>query len=115
MDGAAFGAEMETIMQYILNVDKDVELYAPESFEYLLLLSDIFESKELEQELTETYNYADSKKYFSWEQYYTALIMEITKETEKQYSKSKLNAYYLSERNIKRIVEKLPDNIKNSP
>lgn len=113
VDGAAFGAEMEVIMQYITKVDEMVELYAPESFEYILLLSDIFRSKALEHELGETYNYADSEKYFSWEQYYTALIMKITEGTEKQYNKSKLNSYYLSERNVHRIAEQLPVNIIN--
>lgn len=112
VDGAAFGAEMETIMKYIMNVDKNVALYAPESFEYILLQSDIFVSNELKKKLTETYDYADSEQYFSWEQYYTALIMEETKNTEKQYHKSKLNSYYLSEKNKKRIVEQLPERIR---
>ena len=111
VDGAAYGSEMETTMQYITNVDEQVELYAPESFEYILLLSDIFKTKSLELELGETYNYADSEKYFSWEQYYTSLITQMTDGTEKQYSKSKLNPYYLSEKNVQRIVEQLPENI----
>lgn len=103
---------MESIMKYIMNVDEKAELYAPESFEYILLQSDIFVSNQLKKKLTETYNYADSEKYFSWEQYYTALIVEETKDTEKQYSKSKLNPYYLSEKNRKRIIDRLPDCIK---
>lgn len=111
VDGAAFGSEMEMIMQYINNVDEMVELYAPESFEYILLLSDIFKSKVLKDELEETYNYADSEKYFSWEQYYTALITQITQGTELQYSKSKLNSYYLSEKNLQKIADQLPYNI----
>lgn len=111
VDGAAFGSEMEMVMQYIKNVDEMVEMYAPESFEYILLMSDIFKSKILEYELEETYNYADSEKYFSWEQYYTALITQITEGTELQYNKSKLNAYYLSERNLQKIAEQLPGNI----
>lgn len=111
VDGAAFGAEMETIMKYIMNVDKNVALYAPESFEYILLQSDIFASNSLKKKLEETYNYADSEQYFSWEQYYTALIIEETKGTEKQYHKSKLNPYYLSEKNKKRIVEQMPEEI----
>ena len=111
VDGAAFGSEMEMVMQYIANVDEMVEVYAPESFEYILLLSDIFKSKILEDELEETYNYVDSEKYFSWEQYYTALITQITEGTELQYNKSKLNAYYLSERNLQKIAEQLPNNI----
>ncbi|MBQ6995691.1 MAG: translation initiation factor 2 [Lachnospiraceae bacterium] len=111
VDGAAFGSEMEMVMQYINNVDEMVELYAPESFEYILLLSDIFKSKVLKDELEETYNYADSEKYFSWEQYYTALITQITQGTELQYSKSKLNSYYLSEKNLQKIADQLPYNI----
>ena len=111
VDGAAFGSEMEMVMQYINNVDEMVELYAPKSFEYILLLSDIFKSKVLKDELEETYNYADSEKYFSWEQYYTALITQITQGTELQYSKSKLNSYYLSEKNLQKIADQLPYNI----
>ena len=111
VDGAAFGSEMEMVMQYINNVDEMVELYAPESFEYILLLSDIFKSKVLKDELEETYNYADSEKYFSWEQYYMALITQITQGTELQYSKSKLNSYYLSEKNLQKIADQLPYNI----
>ena len=76
-----------------------------------MLLSDIFKSKILEYELEETYNYADSEKYFSWEQYYTALITQMTEGTELQYNKSKLNPYYLSERNLQKIGEQLPDSI----
>ncbi|MCI7792125.1 MAG: translation initiation factor 2 [Lachnospiraceae bacterium] len=111
VDGAAFGSEIEIIMIYIINVDNDIKIYAPESFEYLLLLSEIFDSKKLQHKLTESYDFIDSEKYFSWEQYYTALIMEETRGTEKQYSKSNLNPYYLSERNIKYVLEKIPDNI----
>lgn len=111
VDGAAFGSEIEIIMKYIINVDNDIKIYAPESFEYLLLLSEIFDSKKLQHKLTESYDFIDSEKYFSWEQYYTALIMEETRGTEKQYSKSNLNPYYLSERNIKYVLEKIPDNI----
>lgn len=105
------GKYMGLKTQYINNVDEMVELYAPESFEYILLLSDIFKSKVLKDELEETYNYADSEKYFSWEQYYMALITQITQGTELQYSKSKLNSYYLSEKNLQKIADQLPYNI----
>lgn len=111
VDGAAFGSEIERIMQYITNVDEMVEVYAPESFEFILLLSDVFKSKRIKHELEETYNYADSEKYLSWEQYYTALITQITEGTEMQYNKSKLSSYYLSERNLQKIAEQLPGSI----
>ena len=38
-------------------------------FEYLLLKADILDIPKTV--LEETYNYADSKKYMSWEEYYT--------------------------------------------
>ena len=113
VDGAAFGAEMEEVMQYILNVNQNVELYAPESFEYLLLQSDIFCSKAIQEKLEKTYNYAASEKYFSWEQFYTALLIEETVGTKMQYKKEKINQYYLSDINIRRIMEKLPECLTN--
>lgn len=112
VDGAAFGAEMETIMQYIQYYDDRIKLYAPESFEYLILLSDIFSSGEVKKCLNETYRYADSKVFFSWERFYTKLLMEETKNTEKRYNKMHLNEYYLSEKNCASILEAVPDNIK---
>lgn len=112
VDGAAFGSEMEMIMQYIRYYDERIKLYAPESFEYLILYSDIFPSKEVKKRLKETYQYADSKEYFSWERYYTKLLMEETKDTEKRYQKSHLNEYYLSDKNCVFILGVVPENIK---
>ncbi|MDD6065750.1 MAG: translation initiation factor 2 [Firmicutes bacterium] len=113
VDGAAFGAEMEEVMQYIFNVDEKVELYAPESFEYMLLQSDIFTSKLIREKLEKTHDYAASETYFSWEQFYTQLIMDETAGTEMQYRKEKLNPYYLSDINKRRIMEKLPACLKS--
>ena len=45
----------------------------------------------------------------SWEQFYTDLITEVTKDTEMQYNKKKLNLYYLSERNKRIILEQVPE------
>ena len=44
VDGAAFGAEIEEVLQYIKFGNPEVEIYAPESFEYLLLSGDLFPS-----------------------------------------------------------------------
>ena len=75
VDGAAFGPEMNRIMNYI-NYKKNIKLYAPESFEWILL-------------------YVESQRYFSWEQYYTELLLEISHDSYLRYSKSKLNEAYL--------------------
>ncbi len=112
VDGAAFGAEMEMIMKYICYNDTKVKIYAPESFEYLILRSNIFNTEKIRNCINETYFYADSKQYFSWERYYTALLIEETKDTKKRYQKSQLNHYYLSEKNCSLIMDNVPENIK---
>lgn len=101
-DGAAFGPEMENMMEY-LNLHDNVSLYVPESFEWLLLRSGIVEvASDL---LEKTYDYADSNLYMSWEQYYTALLRQLTRDTILTYSKEKLNPVYLSDKNKKRILD----------
>lgn len=44
VDGAAFGAELEEMIQYIKYRNQNVEIYAPESFEYILLTSGLSEN-----------------------------------------------------------------------
>ena len=57
------------------------------------------------KQLDETYNYADSKEYGSWEQYYTDLLIELTRNTPAAYTKSNLNEFYLGDNSIKAIKE----------
>ena len=111
VDGAAFGAEMEEVMTYINLIDANTKLFAPESFEYLLLNSDLFPGKEIGEILENTQDYADSREYMSWEQFYTKLIVDLTEGTKMQYTKSKLNDYYLSERNMEIVKRELPKQV----
>lgn len=101
VDGAAFGPEMEDIVNYIRTTKKTV-LYTPESFEWLILKSEILDV--MKDKLMNTYDYADSETYFSWERFYTGLLREITNKTQYQYNKDMLNEAYLSDRNIKLIL-----------
>jgi len=101
VDGAAFGPEMEDIINYI-RVNKNIALYTPESFEFLILKSGILNV--VKDKLVNTYDYADSEIYFSWERFYTDLLREITDKTRYKYNKDKLNVAYLSDRNIKMIL-----------
>jgi len=112
VDGAAFGAELEEVLQYIRFGNPEVEIFAPESFEYLLLSGGLFPSAEIKEKCKNTADHADSVRYMSWEQFYTELITEATKDTEMQYSKKKLNLYYLSERNKKIIMEQVPEQLR---
>ena len=101
VDGAAFGPEMEAVVNYIKTTN-NIVLYTPESFEWLILKSGILDVEM--DKLIYTYDYADSEKYFSWERFYTSLIREVTNRTQYQYNKEKINTAYLSDRNMKFIL-----------
>ena len=92
-DGAAIGCEMESLVkEQELSYGK-LTLFLPESFEWLILKSGIFGNS---AGITDTYVYTDSKKYESWEQYFTDLLMKLSeKDVYKKYSKGKLPLYYI--------------------
>ena len=104
VDGAAFGPEMQHVMQYIRDSRNKIVLYAPESFEYLLLRANIIDRT---SEATEkTYELADSREF------YTAYLIEQTRNTIYEYSKKKLKDTYLTAGNFRKIVSQLPEKIK---
>jgi len=76
----------------------------PESFEWLILNSGLISDKDIKIMLEEAENYIDSAEYFSWERFFTKLLMTRTEETYLKYSKSKLNVNYLHEKNKEKIV-----------
>ena len=85
-DGAAFGPEMDRVLQ-LVQTRKNLALYLPESFEWLILSSGILKDAETTQILQTPSNYIDSKKYFSWERYFTELLTEKTSRTYLNYTK----------------------------
>lgn len=93
-DGAAFGSEMDKIMK-LMKEDKNIMLYLPESFEWLILRSGLLRNREVEAALEEPWEYIDSSRYFSWERFFTSLLTEKTKDSYLQYSKRSLNPSYL--------------------
>jgi hypothetical protein len=93
VDGAAFGSEMKEVYEY-LNTVGNVVLYAPESFEWLLLLSNTIPNANVTEILQEPENYIDSKKYASWERFFTALLIDMTKgDPVWSYSKKKYRVF----------------------
>ena len=102
-DGAAIGPEMNRLYKETLK-KKNIHLYLPESFEWLILSSGLISDKDIKTMLEEPENYIDSTEYFSWERFFTKLLMTRTEETYLKYSKSKLNSNYLHEKNKERIV-----------
>ena len=101
-DGAAFASQMNRIARLVKR-NRKIHLYLPESFEWLLLSSGIIHDGKLQDILGDPAEYVDSSEYFSWERFFTALIIEKTKGSYLQYSKGKLNANYLQ----KGIQEKI--------
>lgn len=106
-DGAAFGSQMNRIKK-IYESNKNICLYLPESFEWLLLSAGLFSGSDLNKILNNPSNYIESKDYFSWEQYFTSLLIEISKDHYLKYSKNHLNSNYLKPT----IVEKIKSAIK---
>ena len=105
-DGAAFGAEMERIMK-LVEVRDNLVLYLPESFEWLILKSGIITDKEVLSILEKPQNYIECSAYFSWERFFTALLIEKTKQSYMQYTKHKLNSVYLRKRESQLICEQM--------
>ena len=93
-DGAAFGPEMEEIYQYI-NEYSGVYLFLPESFEWIILSSVLIDGNRIREILQRTGDYVDSSLFFSWEQFFTRILIDETKDTYLHYQKEQLNITYL--------------------
>lgn len=105
-DGAAIGPEMSKLY-HLVKHNKNIKLYLPESFEWLILKSGLFDSREIRNILEHPEDYIESEKYFSWERYFTNLIMNVAKETYMKYNKNKLNPVYLHEKNKDVILKSI--------
>ncbi len=92
-DGAAFASQMNRVA-YLVDRNKKIHLYLPESFEWLLLVSEIIQDGKLRDILENPSEYIESTEYFSWERFFTALLIKKTGGTYLQYSKAKLNDNY---------------------
>lgn len=102
-DGAAFGAEMEKVLSLGKN-KYQIQLFLPESFEWMILKSGVLADKKLVEILESPEKYIDSQIYFSWERFFTQLLVDMTKNTYLQYNKRHLNEVYLHEKNIEKIL-----------
>ena len=105
-DGAAFGPEMDRILP--LRHVKNLALFLPESFEWMVLNSGILHSKKVYEILVSPADHIESEKYFSWERFFTALLTEETKRSYLQYSKKRLNQAYLQSYEKNAIAAQIP-------
>ena len=105
-DGAAIGPEMDRLYKYASNRE-NIYLFFPESFEWLILSSGLIQGKDIHAVLEHPEDYIESRDYFSWERYFSKLLIEKTKDSYLQYSKTKLNEVYLHEKNRDLILKNL--------
>ena len=91
--------------------NSNIKLYLPESFEWIILSSGLLEDKEVKAILEAPENYIESQTYFSWERFFTKLLVDKTEGTYLKYQKSKLNTAYLHEKN-KRIIRNRLENLR---
>lgn len=105
-DGAAIGSEMNELYQLMCH-KPTVKCYLPESFEWLVLKSGIVDGKTLQDILFHPEDFVESHKYFSWERFFTALLIGYTQDTYLQYNKSKLNKAYLHEKTKQAILNSM--------
>lgn len=102
-DGAAFGSEMGELYRYIQK-HPEVSLYLPESFEWLILKSGLIDGNRIVDILQYTEDYLESSDFFSWERFFTKLLISETEGTYLQYSKQKLNEVYLNAKEKEQIL-----------
>ncbi len=105
-DGAAIGPEMDILYKMAME-NTNIKLYLPEAFEWIILKSGLLEDKEVKNMLEAPENYIDSQEYFSWERFFTKVLVDKTEGTYLKYQKGKLNPAYLHEKNKKIIMQML--------
>jgi len=105
VDGAAFGQQMERVLS--LRQIRNIILYLPESFEWIILKSGVVSN--VQHILESPADYIESAQYYSWERFFTKLLTENTQGTYFKYSKSKLNASYLQANETAKIMRVMPE------
>jgi len=103
-DGAAFGSEIDRIIK-LQSVNKNIKLFLPESFEWLILSANILKDNNVKTIVDNPSEYIESKEYMSWERFFTQLLIDVSKGTYLQYSKNHINESYLSESILNKILQ----------
>ena len=88
-------------------IHRNIKLYLPESFEWIILNAGLIEGKDISEILAQPEKFIESQEYFSWERYFTKLLIEQTEGTYLKYKKSRLNKFYLHEKNKDTILKSI--------
>jgi len=108
-DAAALGPEIREIESYRKLVSDKIDLFLPESFEWLILNSEIFLGDgKVKPILDEPASYIESSQYFSWEKFFEYLLVDVTKESKDiKYRKDKLAKGYLLDKRKEMILKSM--------
>ncbi|MBO6148118.1 MAG: translation initiation factor 2 [Lachnospiraceae bacterium] len=110
-DGAAFGSYVDKVV-HLRQLRGHIAIYFPESFEWMVLKSGIIKGRDILNMLESPEEYIDSKEYMSWERFFTALLIELTKDDPiKRYSKSGITDFYRGQ-NAEKILGVMPEEIR---
>ena len=74
-------------------------------YHIIVQTSGLIDGKRIIDILSHTEDFAESSEYFSWEQYYTKLLVQETNDTYLRYSKHKLNDVYLHEKEKEALLK----------
>ena len=86
-------------------------IYLPESFEWLILKADVIRDNTIAEVLEHPSDFIESRDYMSWERFFTALLVDKTKDTYLRYSKSKLHEAYKNQKIKEKILQEIPDQL----
>ena len=62
--------------------------------------------------LGETYAYADSCKYMSWEEFFTDYLVQKTQGSVYQYSKARLKEAYRTKGTLNKVIDVIPEQVR---
>lgn len=119
-DGSACGGNSDDILAIKHECEKrsiKLNIFLPESFEYILLSSKLFNGAGIDAELERTYDFVESSEVLSWEQYYEGIIKDLVGEgkfidIKRSYKKGSLPNFFI--RNSKVIYETIRNLIPTS-
>lgn len=103
-DGAAIGPEMNELFQY-MKMHPGTKCYLPESFEWIILKSGMIDGNDVQDILGHPQDFVESQMFFSWEQFFTNILIHYTRGTYLQYNKSKLNGAFLQGKVKKMLLD----------
>lgn len=119
VDNAAFGDTFDTLCRYLNSSGMVYGIYAPESFEWLLLHSIVFKKCQGINEILNNYlDIIDWSKYFSAERFFIDILEKYSKELNLMpYDKSHkgLDPNFLTFENLEHIKAIIPFTIEASP